>query len=84
MEVTKRLHIRIKGHKNPQSSAKMISGLAKGLNLKIEAQGAEGLVEVVAEGDKKGLWELVNKCTSPKVRKNSDEILFYFREISVV
>ena len=76
----KRLHIKIKGKDHEEASKRHVAKMAKTLNLKGYTQHETGIVEVVAEGKKERLWELVKSCTGIKVKTQIKEIIFYFKD----
>ena len=74
----KRVHIQIKGSANDKKSKNEIAKKASLLGLKGYAKHEPGKVEIVAEGRREHLWELVKHCTVIKIKFR--EALFYFSD----
>ncbi|OGC50490.1 hypothetical protein A2716_04780 [candidate division WWE3 bacterium RIFCSPHIGHO2_01_FULL_40_23] len=76
----KRVHIKIKGKRHEKESKTIILKLARKFKLTGFVSGREGVVEVIAEGEKVNLFEFLKNYTSINMKSKIKEILFYFKE----
>ncbi|MBI4091123.1 acylphosphatase [candidate division WWE3 bacterium] len=74
----RRVHIKIKSKSHPEGSKKQIEKVANELGLLGYAQHTENRLEIVAQGERKSVWEFVKKCTNGN--RKIKEVLFYFKE----
>lgn len=76
----KRVHIKIRGVSRKDHYHDFLSQAVTDLGLTGFAVLEGDALEIVAEGERNMIWELVKKCTAVGFKVRIDEFVFYFRD----
>ncbi|MEK7595884.1 MAG: acylphosphatase [Patescibacteria group bacterium] len=83
MKQNKRIHIQIKGN-HEEYARELMADLAFEQGLQGYTNNSQSdVLEIVAEGEKGKLFELVKKITSTKFHAGVEEIVFFFKEADI-